>query len=119
MVNTILPRLRGVSNRPASLKIPEHTTHRTFAMIIESPSADNHGSEYLTRVRSRNQYLRATVFSDATPVVVTLSTHSRQVSISPSIRRHLPSCFAIVGVGFDARVQKVRVFPPVPPAPSR
>jgi hypothetical protein len=50
MVNPIVPRLLGVGDEPASLKIPGHTTHLT--MIIELQSTDGCGCEYSARVKS-------------------------------------------------------------------
>jgi len=128
MVNPILPRLLGVSDEPASLKLPGHTPHLT--MIIESQLTDDHECEYSARVRSRSQYLsslRATTFLDATLVMaknssreIALSTYSRssklKVPISPSNRQPSSKLFRYRIVGFDARAQSVRVFLPFPGA---
>jgi hypothetical protein len=126
MVNPILPRLLGVSDEPASLKIPGHTTHLT--MIMESQLTDDHGCEYSARVRSRNQYLSSlSTFLDATLVMakissreIALSTYSRcsklKVPFSPSNRQPSSKLFRYRVVGFDARVQRVWLFPPFPGA---
>jgi len=126
MVNPILPRLLGLSDEPASLKIPGRTTHLT--MIIESQLTDGHGCEYSARVRSRNQYLsslRATTFLDATLVMAQNSSREIALYVQPQLQiegAYLPlqqpssKLFRYRIVGFDERVQRVRVFLPFPGA---
>jgi hypothetical protein len=98
-----LTRLRtGISEKP-----------RTYAtrLTMRVESADNYGSEYSARVRSRNHCLRATAKSGATSAI--LREKSPCIPLQQS--RTDASCF--VFVGFDAGVQKVRVFLPVLPVP--
>ena len=120
MVNPIVPRLLGVSDEPASLKIPGHTTYCTstvrcndnsqpmimMGVILSAGEVAKSVPFWLESDHFFGCYSANSDFFARNPPLYVLRCLS-----PPPTDNHLPSCcFATVSRGLMPRAQRVRVF---------